>query len=149
MSKLKTVRYSFEEGVAQYVYRYKHHQFVGTAICHDEDKDFESRMLGLDLAETRAYLDYLRIRRDELAIRHQTLKGMYQYLSDDKNFNKDDFYAKKIANEIDVTYEELEECREAIHNIPRMMDAKITNRELLYQKIREKRKTTVKENKGE
>lgn len=139
MSKLKTVRYTFEDGVARYVYRYKHHLCVGIASCHDDDRDFESRMLGLDLAETRAYLEYIKIRRDELIIKHRTLEGMYRHLSNDKNFNEKDFYAVKFSKEIKSIQEELRECREAIINIPKMLDSKIKDRESMYQKLRQRR----------
>lgn len=149
MSKLKTVGYKFEDGKAEYIYRYGQRTFVGTATCHEEDKDFESKMIGLDLAETRAYLEYLRVRRDELVVRHQTLKGFYQYLTQDREFDVKSSYATKMRKEIEETYFELTECREAIRNIPKMMDAKITNRTLLYQKIREKRKAAASDVKGE
>lgn len=151
MSKLKTVKYEFKDGKATYVYRYKNNKFVGEAICHEDDKDFESSMLGLNLAENRAYLQYLRVRRNELAVRYETLKGFYNLISADKNFDEDSSYAKKMRNEIAYSYAELQDCRNGIKAIPRMLDESIKSREELYQKVRKRRKEAEakSEEKGE
>ena len=151
MSKLKTVRYGFEDGKATYVYRYKHNEFLGEAICHEDDKDFESSMVGLELAENRAYLQYLKVRRDELLVRYETLKGFYNLISADRNFDVTSSYATKMRNEIAYAYAELQDCRNGVRAIPKMLDERIKGREDLYQKLRKKRKEAAvsTEEKGE
>lgn len=140
MSILKTVGYEFKDGNAKYIYRYKQHEFVGEATCHEDDKDFEARMVGLDLAESRAYLQFLRVRREELLVRYETLKGFYQHLTNDNSFDIESSYAAKMRKEIQETYADLQDCRNGIKFLPRAMDSKIKNREDLYQKLRAKRK---------
>ena len=140
MSKLKRVTLEYKDGVAFCQYRYKHYLFEGEAICHEDDKDFESELVGLELADNRAYLKYLKVRRDELAIRYETLTGFYKQLKSDKYFNEKSSYALKIEREIAYVYLELQDCRSAIRNIPRRMDEKIKAREDMYQKLRKKRK---------
>ena len=142
MSKLKRTKleYNAESKTAVCKYQYKHHQFMGSAKCHEDDYDFSSELIGLDLAEQRAYLEYLKVKRDELAIRYQTLKGFYEQLKADKNFDVNSTYSRKMAAEIVYCHYELVDCRMAIREIPKRMDAKIKGREDLYQKLRKARK---------
>ena len=140
MSKLKRVALEYKDGVAFCQYRYKHYLFEGEAICHEDDKDFESELVGLDLADSRAYLKYLRVRRDELSMRYDTLNGFYKQMEADKHFDENSSYAKKFRNEITYTYLELQGCRETIKFLPKKLDEKIKARESMYQKLRRKRK---------
>ena len=139
MSKLKRVTLEYKDGVAFCQYRYKHYLFEGEAVCHEDDKDFESELVGLGLADDRAYLKYLRIRRDELAMRYETLNGFYKQLCADKHFDQESSYAGKMRSEIAYTYCELNDCREAILELPRRMDKNIKARENMYQELRKMR----------
>ena len=80
MSKLKTkvAHFDRETGKSIYIYRYKQHTFVGEAQCHEDDMDMCSELVGMKLAETRAFYQYLKVKRSELEIRLQTLEGMVQ-----------------------------------------------------------------------
>lgn len=148
MSKLKRIKLEYNDTnkTALCEYRYKHHTFYGVAECHEDDLDFASELVGLDLAEQRAYLEYLKVKREELAIRYQTLKGFYEQLKADKNFDTNSTYSRKMAAEIVYCHYELSDCRAAIRDIPKRLDAKIKGREDLYQKIRKARKEEEKDN---
>ncbi len=148
MSILKKAFYDFDEktGKATFLYRYKGYEFWGEADCHEDDYDMKSELVGLQLAENRAYLDFLKVRRRELQTRYETLQGVYNYLSDDKEFDITSSYGKKLAKEIEDTSYKLQNCRDGIKALPKMIQDGIDRREDLYQKIRERRKN---ENKGE
>ena len=147
MSKLKRVTLEYKDGIAFCQYRYKHYLFEGEAICHEDDKDFESELVGLDLADSRAYLKYLKVRRDELCMRYDTLNGFYKQMKADKYFDENSSYAKKFENEIAYTYLELQDCRETLRNLPKRLDEKIKAREDMYQKLRKMRKKSEEEEK--
>ena len=57
-------KYTYDHGVSLFVIYYNGHAFDGTAICHDDDKDFESERVGLTIAESRANIKVLRRIRD-------------------------------------------------------------------------------------
>ena len=61
-------------------------------------------MGGLELAENRAYLQYLKVRRDELLVRYETLKGFYNLIAADRNFDVTSSYAAKMKNEMEYAY---------------------------------------------
>lgn len=142
MSKLKRVELNYNEDrkEATCKYRYKHHEFIGSSKCHEDDYDFSSKFVGLGLAEQRAYLEYLKVKREELAVRYQTLKGFYEQLKADKNFDVNSTYSRKMAAEIVYCHYELTDCRMAIREIPKRMDSSIKAREEMYQKLRKTRK---------
>ena len=56
-----------------------------------------------------------------------------------------------MRNEIAYAYAELQDCRNGVRAIPKMLDERIKGREDLYQKIRKKRKEAAvsTEEKGE
>lgn len=142
MSKLKTMFSDFdkETGKAVYVYGYKNHVFEGEAQCHEDDFDFCSEKVGLEMAEIRAFYKYLKVRRDELVIRVETLEGMLRDMSTSKSFQITSKYGAKLQNAICDSRVELHETRDAIERIPHILKSKIAGRDDLYKKIREKRK---------
>lgn len=142
MSKLKTKLAEFdkETGKATYIYAYKNYTFEGTAQCHEDDFDFCSEKVGLDLAEIRAFYKYLKVRRDELVIRVETLESMLKDMSTSKSFQITSKYGIKLQTAICDSRIELHETRDAINSIPRIIKTKIAGREDLYKKIRERRK---------
>lgn len=146
MSKLKRKEYNFnkETGEATFKYTYKGHTFTGKAYTHEDDKDMMTEFIGLELADNRAFVQYLKVRRAELETRLQALQGMYNYLSDDKNFDLSSSYARKFRLEILDTKNELDNCRIAIKDIPKFMKSKIEGRDEIYKKVRARRAEEAK-----
>lgn len=141
MGKLKTRLMDFnkETGTATCIYGYKGHLLVGEAQCHEDDMDMCSELVGMKLAETRAYLKFLKVRRDELTIRKDTLEGVFRNMMTSKDFIPYSSYAKKIQQSICETRCELHEVREAIANIPPYLKQDIEERDVLYKKLRKRR----------
>lgn len=142
MSLLKTKEYDFnrETGEATYTYTYKGQEFTGVAKCHEDDNDFQSMTLGVDLAETRAYRLFLMARRDELAIRKDTLISAMNNMIGADNLFSVSCHKNVLEAMIKDTISELEECRYEINRIRLYLDKKIKDRDRMYKKIRAKRK---------
>ena len=141
MSKLKTkvAHFDRETGKSIYVYQYKQHRFVGEAQCHEDDMDMCSELVGLKLAETRAFYQFLKVKRSELEIRLQTLEGMVQNMLTSKSFDMTSKYGRKLQWAICETRLELQDCREGIKNIPKYLQNDIAARDALYVKLRKRR----------
>lgn len=142
MGKLKTklVNFDKETGKATYIYSYKNQLFKGEAQCHEDDMDMCSELVGLKYAETRAYLEYLKVRKNELKTRLATMEGLLRNLQTSKDFDITSKYGKKIQVAICDTKCDLFEIKQAIDNIPPYLKQDIKSREFLYTRVREKRK---------
>lgn len=142
MGKLKTKLCDFNEetGTATYIYSYKNMLFEGNAKCHEDDMDINSKTVGLKYAELRAYLKYLKTRRAELQIRIETLDGIQKHLVTSKDFDVKSSYSRKLQFEICETRTELNDCKEAIKNIPIYLKKDIDSRDVFYKQLRDKRK---------
>ena len=141
MAKLKTKLADFnkETGESTYIYTYKQYTFVGEAQCHEDDMDMCSELVGMKLAETRAFYQYLKVKRSELEIRLQTLEGMVQNMLTSKSFDITSKYGRKLQWAICETRIELQDCREGIKSIPKYLQNDIAARDALYVKLRKRR----------
>lgn len=141
MSKLKVGYHNFnpETKEAVFTYNYKGHSFIGKAKCHEEDYDFCSEKMGLTYAECRAYLKYLKYRRNELQIKLTTLTGLYNNISTDKHFKHNSSIANKIRKEIDTVKQLLINHRELINEVEQAIKDTIKAKEQLYTKLRNNR----------
>lgn len=147
MAKLKTKLADFnkETGKSTYIYTYKQHTFIGKSQCHEDDMDMCSELVGMKLAETRAFYQYLKVKRSELEIRLQTLEGMVQNMLTSKSFDITSKYGRKLQWAICETRLELQDCREGIKNIPKYIQDDIAARDALYVKLRKRRAGEVYE----
>ena len=141
MSKLKIKYKNFnkESGKSTFIYSYGSHSFEGKSKCHKSDMDMRSALVGLRYADTRAFLKYLKFRKAELGIRLSTLEGLLNNMSTSKDFDLNSRYAKKLTTAIKETKLEIEECRDKMENMPKMLERDIETRENLYKKIRKNR----------
>ncbi|MCF0125095.1 MAG: hypothetical protein HUJ68_04950 [Clostridia bacterium] len=142
MGKLKTKTYYFNEktGEATYIYKYKNQEFVGKAFCSKEDKDFCSELLGIKIAELRAYVKYLKVKKEDLKNRLSTLEGVVNNMKTSKDFDITSNYGKKLQFSICDCKRELQEVKRLIKEIPKSLDMELEQREDFYNKIRNKRK---------
>ncbi len=142
MGKLKAKYQNFdkETGKATFVYSYGSYLFEGEAQCHEDDADMSSELVGLKYAETRAFYQYLKVRRGELQLRLSTLEGMLNNMITSKDFDITTKYGKKMQVAICETRMELKDCRDGLENIPQYLKDDISARDGMYKKIREKRK---------
>lgn len=141
MGKLKTkvAEFDKETGKATYIYSYKQNIFIGEAQCHEEDMDMCSELVGMKLAETRAFLQYLKVKKTELEIRLSTLEGLIRNMTTSKDFDITSKYGKKLQYAICETRMELHDCKEGIKNIPGYIKQDIEKRDKLYQALRKRR----------
>ena len=76
-----------EEGMATCVLTDKHgREFVGTAICHEADREYMSQKVGGFIAEARAIIAYYKYLRDKTAAELQALKHFHSVISQSKRY---------------------------------------------------------------
>ena len=137
MTKLKTKLADFnkETGESTYIYTYKEYTFIGKSQCHEDDMDMCSELVGLQLAEIRAFFKYLKIRRKELKLKLDALEGVYKNMSTSKDFNERSKATQKLILAINETRLELEDCKDGIENIPDFVEKNIQARDAMYKKM--------------
>ena len=103
MSKLKTVRYGFKDGKATYVYRYKHNEFLGEAICHEDDKDFERKIKLILNGKLPNLTDegYKVAKERDIKKIGYKLKKVYEYVLENPSF-LDNLESLNFKDEVDL-----------------------------------------------
>ena len=100
--------YNYINGSAIYVIKYNNQEFEGKAVCHPEDRDFESARVGLTIAEARANIKVLRyIRECELKPQLKILNHLYANIKTSKYYNPTSYEAKMLRNQIRALEKEL------------------------------------------
>lgn len=141
MLKTKLIEFDSDLGKATYIYSYKGQVFVGEAQCHEDDMDMCSELVGLKYAETRAYLQYCKYRKRELQLKLEGIENLFKSLCTSPDFKFSSKYCQKIQSTICNLRTEINEIKQAINNIPPYLKHDMESREILYTKIREKRKS--------
>lgn len=136
-----TTKYSYDHGNSIFTIYYKGNSFVGTAICHDDDKDMESKIIGLTIAEARATLAYLRhIRDNELRPQLASLKQLMYSMNHSKQYNRKSYEARMLYRHIQMYEEDLKNIKQEISRIKFHLFHYIKEKDELHQILREKRK---------
>lgn len=111
--------------------------FVGMACCHDDDMDFMSEKTGLQIAEVRAEIDFLRhIRDNELIPAIKALQHLQDTMKTSKHYNKDSYEATMLRRQIAIKKNELVAVKEEIARSRQFLTAYIHGKEELYTKLR-------------
>ena len=82
--------------------------FKGEAWCAEEDKQFESQIMGGTIAEMRARIEAARTYRDDLKIKLSALKQYYYSIKQSKRFNPDSYEVKMLHRQMNILKSDLE-----------------------------------------
>jgi len=98
-------------------------EFVGLALCHPEDAQFQNRITGEHIAMSRAYIEYLIYLRNCIVSELRGIKRLYADIAQNKNFNKESFETKtilrtikKLEIELNTVRSDIKEERENLSN---------------------------------
>ena len=139
--KEPTYTWNQEIGEATYTIYYKNLTFTGKAICHPDDEDMKSQMMGLTIAETRATLSYLRhVRDNDLRPQLKSLKQLMYSMNHSKQYNRKSYEARMLYRHIQMLEEDLKNITEDISRIKYFLWRYMLEKEELHQILREKRK---------
>lgn len=130
-----------ETGTATYTIFYNNLTFTGTAQCHPDDEDMKNSIMGLTIAEDRAYLAYLRhIRDNELQPQLASLKQLYYAMSHSKQYNSKSYEARMLYRHIEMLKSDLYHLKKEISNIKFHLFRYLKEKEALHTILRERRK---------
>lgn len=132
-------KYVYDHGNSLFVIYYNGKSFDGTAICHDEDKDFESKRVGLTIAEARANIKVLRHMRDyEVKPQLKILNHLLSNMKTSKYYNPISYEAKMLRSQIRAIEKELATINNAIADEQKFIKDYINGKDKLYKRLRAK-----------
>ena len=131
-----------EDGVATCILTDGKNQFVGEAICHDQDGDMKSEKTGCEIAAKRALIQYLtHIRDNELTPRLKALNQLYYNMKHSNHFNEKSYENKMLQRQIRMTKDDLATIKEELATTKQELNEYISKKEEFYQKVRKQRTT--------
>lgn len=114
--------------------------FIGTAVCHSEDKDFKSEKIGCEIACIRAEINYLKyIKNYEIAKEIKTLKHFLSTIEQSKKYNPDLYENKMLRKAIENKELEYEALKEMIQKKENELSEYLKNKAILHEKLRKMR----------
>lgn len=126
-------------GYAKITFTYKNYTFSGEAQCHPQDHPNE--FIGMQLANTRAFIKYFRFIRDnEIKPGLAALKQLYYSMKHSKNFNPKSYEAKMLYRQIRIKEDDLAEIKESIIDAQKQEKDIIRCADIMYKKINKLKK---------
>lgn len=115
-------------------------EFVGIAMTHDTDKDFQSEKTGQTIASTRAAIKYLQsVKRDILRPQLAALKQLYYSINRSKQYNKKSYEARMLWRQIRIKEEDIKSVNIEIENYKTFLRKFIADKEAFYIATRKRR----------
>jgi len=113
--------------------------FMGEAWCADEDKDFESMIMGSTIAEMRAQIAAAKTYRDDLKIKLSALNQLYYSMKHSKQFNPKSYENKMLHRQIKLIEGDLEIAKHQLAVLKLDLFEYINDKDAYHQKIRKMR----------
>ena len=140
MSYKYKIKYNYDHGISIFTIYYKGNSFVGTAMCHDDDKDMESERTGLTIAEARAYIKMMRfIKKYEIKPKVDILYHLMNNIKLSKYHNPKAYEFRMIRNQYNYWNKKFEEIKTNINDEERYLKEYIDQKDKLYHKLRAKK----------
>ncbi len=114
-------------------------KFIGEAWCADEDKDFESKITGLTIAETRAQIAAAKTYRDDIKVKLSALKQLLYSMNQSGNFDPHSYEAKMLYRQIKLHKLDLEIAKHQLAVLKLDLFEYINEKDAYHKKIREMR----------
>lgn len=136
--KFETMTDNDREVIYCHIY-YDNDIFTGKAVCHPDDKDIFSSRFGQEIAHKRATLKALKHIKRKIDSEIKLLDDVYHRIEKNKNFNPNEFYARKMRKEIYMRGTERADTITAIISIEADIRATILAHNAVQQKIHNNR----------
>jgi hypothetical protein len=112
----------------------------GFAICHPEDKDYQSRITGLEIAQARASIDLAQqINAYELKPALKTLEHLRSTMDHGGSYNEESPEWKRLEKEIDNYRKDIEFNKKFIQAQRDYLRWYIDGKDALYKELRSKK----------
>lgn len=118
-----------------------HNTFVGTATCHEDDKDMASEKTGYIIACKRAQIKYYQhLINNEIKPALKALNQVYHNMINSKRFNEKSYENKMLQRQIRFYKNDLEAIKETLRIEREELRKFINDKDIFYKKIRANRK---------
>lgn len=118
--------------------------FIGEAWCADEDKDFESMIMGSTIAEMRAQIAAAKTYRDDLKIKLAALNQLYYSMKHSKQFNPKSYENIMLHRQIKLMQSDLEIAKHQLAVLKLDLYEYINSKDEYHQRIRKMREQDAK-----
>lgn len=137
--KNKNIRFKYNHGEGVCTIIYKGHKFIGKALCHPDDIDFESERTGLCIAEARAYLLFLKHRKNnEIKPQLDIINHLFNNIRSSSKYDSKSYEFKMIKRQKFILENELKTINNDIKEEEKSLKEYISLKEKLYTKFRDK-----------
>lgn len=113
--------------------------YTGEAYCHPEDTDMMSEKTGLQIAETRANIKFLKHLIKDSKRELKALKDFHSLLKFNPYYNKDVRETHLLIREIRRREKDIQENENSLKEMKSALAEYIAEKEKFYQKIRRNR----------
>lgn len=113
--------------------------FVGEAWCAEEDKDFESMIMGSTIAEMRAQIAAAKTYRDDLKIKLKALNQLYYSMKMSKRFNPKSYENIMLHRQIRLLENDLSIAKHQLAVLKLDLYDYINDKDFYHQRIRKMR----------
>ena len=120
-------------------------EFSGTVRCREEDQGTISTYFGLELAEMKAEIAYLRAKKRDLKAQRKALVDFWYDMSDTRTYEEDAFWVTQIMMRITELDNRIAATNKAISAMKEAYHQKIVTRDASVQKIGKYMKRGLKE----
>lgn len=135
------IDYSYKDGRGLVTVRYKDLTFIGESTCHPDDLDFASENTGLTIAENRAYLEFLKHKKNnEIVPQLNILKRLYTNIQTSKYYNEKSHESRRIRSQIRALENDLAQVNQNINDIKNFIKEYIRIKDKIYRRLRVKNK---------
>lgn len=108
----------------------------GMATCHENDKAFQSELTGSFIAQTRAYINILRNKRDyDIKPGLMALKHVRATMVHSHNYNPSSYEAKRLSKEIKNLEDSLHELNCVIEEEKKMLKEYLNDKDKIYREL--------------
>lgn len=133
-----------ETGEATCTIFYKGQKFCGIANCAPEDMDMKSEKTGTFIAETRAYINYLKYKRNvEIKNELNGLRQLYYTMKHSSHFCPKSYETRMLMRQIDIREQDLITLKELINIEMSTLTTYIIKKDKFYNTIRKNRKEKI------
>jgi hypothetical protein len=137
---MEDIKFTYKDGVATCRIKYKGVIIESEAHCHPDDNDFESERVGCCIAEARAYIDLLKLKRDNEVIPFvHRMRSIHHNICSSKQSNPNSYEFLFICRELQKSENELTAINKEIAEQKKSLATYISDKEKFYQRMRKAR----------
>lgn len=113
--------------------------FIGTATCHENDRDMMNRRTGEEIAYRRAKIENLKTIRADLKLQLKALNQLYYSMNTSKHFNSKSYENKMLQRQLRAKNFDLATIKEMLATEQENLRTFLTEKEEFYKKVRSHR----------